>query len=729
MVRREVPLPIKRSNFERTPGTEKTENTCSKIDYIMRDIFMGSHHSKCKVFEDEDPKKEILEKVKEIFKYLSVQELELIEKLSLEEVTLRLEELSHESEKLRFGRKLLSIEQCSGDECETDEELVTEGTDTESESEDDYEADEEDDEETEEESDDNQHHDLLNEDSLEELLNGVDFGRKLQHINNLLDKFEIIVNSAREDEDLYISSIQSLLVYVSAIEDLKAEESPSMENADTLEALTQRLKSLQMKYLSQITHFDTFFNRALESFEELLEKNQFDRKNKDDVKVLNDFIFNFHYALEIEAIIKRRDIEDELMIISDLKEDMKVMKNAYESLGYGEEVQNDEYFSRILEDIEDEDIYQSRRLLSISEMSTDQTCNAKDNDCIHAEDKNGPSADNYDRCQHLLEKAEKMRDQMSFKEKYFLSLQAYNQKLQYVRTFMKGLKNSQNILNEYQDIMVESKNCQEYVDIMSRMKKIIEIIQSQAGNLDWLKHVSSFLFEMKSSEDLLELSEILKEYDELDMGMIMGERDTMDTNVKKRSLLSIETCEKDDLNCRQKDSKESELVRNLKKSNHNVKGKNKEKSLRRLKHELDEAYEKAGGNKGNEKTPALVQCQQFLLKSKKDLKALSNLESKTDTLKILEPKKKIKLIRSFMSLMTNVKSLFDEYKVLSSSLTENDDKVVCQPVMKEAFDNLLKLQKISSKVNWFNEMNSLLSTEDPEVVNELTDIMQKFKMN
>lgn len=720
-----MPQPIKRSNFDRTPGTEKREDNCSHNDYIIRDIFMGSHHSKCIAFEYEDPKKEILEKVKEIFNYLSVQELELIEKLSLEEATLKLEKLSHEGEKLRFGRKLLSIKQCSGDECETDEELVTEVTDTEGESEDDYEVDEE----AEDGSDDTQYDGLLNEDSLEELLSGVDFGRKLQHINDLLDRFEIIVNSAREDEDLYISAIQSLLVYVSAIEDLKAEENPSKENADTLGALTQRLKSLQMKYLSQITHFDTFFNRALESFEELLEKNQFDRKNKDDIKVLNDFIFNFHYALEIEAIIKRRDIEDELMIISDLKEDMKVMQNAYESLGYGEEVQNDEYFSRILEDIEDEDIYQSRRLLSISEMSSDQTCNAKDNDCINVEDKNAPSTDNYDRCQHLLERAEKIRDQMSFKEEYFLSLKAYTQKLQYVRTFMKELKNSQNVLKEYKDIMGESKNCQEYVPIMSRMKKINEIILTQAGNLDWIKHVSSFLFEMKSSEDLLELSEILKEYDELDMGMLMGEQDTMDTNVKKRSLLSIDTCEKDDLNCRQKDSKESELLRNLKNSNHHVKGENKEKSLRRLKHELDEAYEKAGRNKENVKTPALVQCQQFLLKSKKDMKAFGNLESKADTLRILEPKKKIKLIRNFMSLMTNVKSLFDEYKVLSSSLTENDDKIMCQPVMKEAFDNLLKLQKISSKVNWFNEMNSLLSTEDPEVVKELTDIMQKFKMN
>ena len=712
MVRREVPHSIKRTNIDKTQFPEKTADTCSSVDFIIREIFVGSHHNQCNEIEDKDSKIEMLEKVKEILNHLSVQDSELMEKLSLEELTLRLENLDQTSEKVRFGRRLLSIDQCSGEECNTEEELVT----------DDW-------EETEEESDNSQYDDLLNEDSLEEILSGLDFGGKLQHINDLLDKFEKIISSASEDEDLYISAIQSLLVYVSAIEDLKVEENPSKENAKTLDALKERLKLLQMKYLSQITHFDTFFNRALEAFEELLEKNPFDRKNKDDVKLLNEFIFNFHYASEIEAIIRRRDIEDELMIISDLEEDMKVMKDAYETLGYGgEEMQNDEYFSRILEDMEDEDMYQSRRLLSISEMSTDQTCNSKDTDCNNFEKRDAPSADNYDRCQHLLERAEKIRDQMRFREDYFLSLNEYTQKLQYIRTFMTELRNSQNVLKEYQDLMIESKICQENLSFKSRMKKIIESIQSQAGNLDWLKHVSSFLFEMKSSEDLLELSEIMKEYDELDMNSIMGAVDTLDTSFKKRSLLSIDTCDKDDLNCKEKDS-ESELLRNIEKPNNKVKGEDKDKILRRLKHDLDEAYKKAGGNKENVKTSAIVQCQQFLVKSKKDLKALTMLESKADTLDILEPRQKIKLIRVFMSLMTNVKSLFDEYKVLSSSLTENDDKIVCQPVMKEAFDNLLKLQKLSSKADWFNQMNSLLSTEDPEVLKELTDIMQQFKMN
>ena len=719
-----MPLSINRQNINETQVQEKNDNTCSHMDYIMRVIFVRSHqkHIQCFKRKDNDHKKDIFEKLKEMVNYLSVQDVELIEKLSLEEFTLRLENLDHNSEKVRFGRKLLSIDQCSGDDCQSDEELVAEETGAEIDSEDnDYDVGD-----MQEEINNPHYADLLNEDSLEELLKSVDFGRKIHHINELLDKFENIINLTSEDENLYISAIQSLLVYVSAVEDLRTDDNLSKENVDTFEALTERLNSLQRKYLSQITHFDTFFTRALESFEELIEKNQFDRKNKDDVKLLNEFIFNFHYASEIEAIIRRRDIEDEMMIISDLKEDMKVMKNAYESLGYGEEVQDDEYFSRILDDIEDEDIYQSRRLLSISEMSTHQTCNAEDVDCIH--EKNAPSADNYDRCQNLLERAEEIRDQLNFKEEQFLSLKEYENKHQYIRIFMTELKNSQNVLKEYQELMMESKHCQDYFPFKTRMKKIIENIQSQAGNLDWLKHVSSFLFEMKSSEDLLELSEILKGHDELDLSMIIGADNTMNTNVKKRSLLSIDTCDKEDLNCKNKDS-ESELLKDLDKSNHNVKGENKDKILRRLKHELDAAYGKTGENKENAKKSALVQCQQFLEKSKKDLKALSNLESKAGILNILEPKKKIKLIRVFMTFMTNVKALFDEYKDLASSLTENDDKILCQPVLKEAFENLLKLQKLSSKADWFNQMNSLLSTENPEIVKELTEIMQKFKMN
>ena len=722
MIRKEVPLSTNKQKIDKIQ--EKNDITCSHMDYIMRVIFLGSQnkHNQGIRRKDSDQKTEIFEKLKEVFNHLSAQDVELIEKLSLEEFSLQLKNLDHNGEKVQFGRKLLSMDQCSGDECHSDEELAAEDTDTEIESEDnDY-----DDRDNDEENDDPYHADLLDEDSLEELLDSGDFGTKIHHLNELLDKFEKIINLTSEDKNLYISAIESLLVYVSAVEDLRTEENLSKENADKFEALNKRLNSLQMKYLSQITHFDTFFTRALESFEELIEKDQFDRKNKDDVKLLNEFIFNFHYASQIEAIIRRRDIEDELMIIGDLEEDMKVMKNAYDSLGYGEEVQDDKYFSRILDDIEDEDIYQSRRLLSISEMSTHQTCNAEDVDCAH--EKNAPSANNYDKCQNLLERAEKIRDQLNFKEEQFLSLKEYEKKHQFIKIFMTELKNSQNVLKEYQELMMEGKHCQEDISFKTRMKKIIENIQSQAGNLDWLKHVSSFLFEMKSSEDLLELSEILKRHDELDMNMITGADNTMNTNVKKRSLLSIDTCDKEDLDCKNEDS-ESELLRDSDKSNHNVKSEDKDKILRRLKHELDEDYGKTGGNKENAKKSALVQCQQFLEKSKKDLKALSNLESKADILKVLEPKKKIKLIKVFMSFMTNVKALFDEYKDIASSLTENDDKIVCQPVLKEAFENLLKLQKLSSKADWFNQMKSLLSTEDPEIVKELTEIMQKFKVN
>ena len=108
------------------------------MDYIMRVIFVGSHHKHNQCFEskDNDHKTDIFEKLKEMVNYLSVEDKELIEKLSLEEFTLRLENLDHNSEKVRFGRKLLSMDQCSGDDCQSDEELAAEDTGADIESED-----------------------------------------------------------------------------------------------------------------------------------------------------------------------------------------------------------------------------------------------------------------------------------------------------------------------------------------------------------------------------------------------------------------------------------------------------------------------------------------------------------------------------------------------------------------------------------------------------------------
>ena len=706
-----MPVPISRRPDIGKPQSPRPQKT-NLMDYIFREVFRGSHQNQCMMMKEERPEHEIIEKVREIFKHLGEQDFQLTDKLShdLKEV----ENFLQNNNKIRFGRKLLSIDHCSEKDCNSDERI-----DTDDNKEEEEEEDADNDEEEQEEVLDVDENDLPDEETLEALLSGLDFGRKIHHINELLDKFVTIISSASEDKDRYVSAIQSLLVYVSAIDDLK-EERTSEENSKNLEALRERMKSLQRKYLSQITHFDTFFTRAWESFEELLEKEAFDRKNKNDVKVLNDFIFNFHYASEIETIIKRRDIEDELIIIEDLEEDMKVMKNAYESLGYGEEeVQNDEYFSRILDNIEDEDIYQSRRLLSIS----DQTCNADDVDCNHDEGKDAPSSDDYKRCQDVLLRAEKIRDQLDFKEDQFKTLKDYDDRLNYIRSFMKELKYSKTVLKDYQELISESKYCQEYLPFKKKMKRIIESIQSKAGNLDWIQQVSSFLFETKSSDDLIELSEILKEYDDIDKN---SDDKIMSTDVRKRSLLSIDTCEKDDLNCKQR---ESDLVRGLKNSKNNVKGENKDKTLRRLKHELDEAYQNAGKNKASGKKFALGQCQQFLEKSKKELNALSNMESKAETIKTLKPKEKIIIIKEFMSFMTKVRSLFDDYKDISSSLITNDDKNLCHPVLKEAFNNLITLQKLSGKAEWFSEMNSLLSTEDPEVIKEISDIMLKFKMN
>ena len=54
MVRREVPHSIKRANIDKTQLPEKTADTCSSVDFIIREIFVGSHHNQCNEIEDKD---------------------------------------------------------------------------------------------------------------------------------------------------------------------------------------------------------------------------------------------------------------------------------------------------------------------------------------------------------------------------------------------------------------------------------------------------------------------------------------------------------------------------------------------------------------------------------------------------------------------------------------------------------------------------------------------------
>ena len=46
---------------------------------------------------------------------------------------------------------------------------------------------------------------------------------------------------------------------------------------------------------------------------------------------------------------------------------------------------------------------------------------------------------------------------------------------------------------------------------------------------------------------------------------------------------------------------------------------------------------------------------------------------------------------------------------------------------QDAFDNLVEMHGISTRANWFSEINSLVSSNDPSIVNDLNNIMKTFK--
>ena len=155
------------------------------------------------------------------------------------------------------------------------------------------------------------------------------------------------------------------------------------------------------------------------------------------------------------------------------------------------------------------------------------------------------------------------------------------------------------------------------------------------------------------------------------------------TSVRKRKLLSVEEndyCEKDDIECRKRS--ESDLFKRDKKVK--KQRRNKDKRLENLSEELEDAYLKTkDGHKNKKETQrsGLSRCQEFLETSQQDLDQVKKLEPQIKTMGNMQPKQKIKIIKKFMSFMTKAKKMFDEYKEISSSLT--DDAIICKPILKE----------------------------------------------
>ena len=94
----------------------------------------------------------------------------------------------------------------------------------------------------------------------------------------------------------------------------------------------------------------------------------------------------------------------------------------------------------------------------------------------------------------------------------------------------------------------------------------------------------------------------------------------------------------------------------------------------------------------------------------------------------MNPKQKVKALKSFMARMTKSKELLDEYQDISSSMKDHSDIQLCQPILKEAMGNLAEIQAHAGNTEWMGHMSSLLESNDPDVLSELNDIMAS-KMN
>ena len=394
-----------------------------------------------------------------------------------------------------LGRKLLSLDQCDSENCPDPEKDEADGDlketieaeidDEDSEDEEINEHDEEiedeeideDDEEREdgenedEESEDEEigDEDLLDAESLAKLLANKDLSEKIAAMNDVLDDLEskLKLNLQEIDEDLYVSAIQSLIVYIYSVEEMQEvpRSKQSSEDVTLLQQLSDRMKAMKKTYLSQVTNFEMFFSKSWELFIEIIEDKIFlDRSNRESVDKINEFAFNFHYAAEIEKIIRRRAIEDETDIIEEFEEDLGMMRQVYEHLGFAEEIQDEGYFSRMLsgmvsEEEDDEETHKNRKLLSIpNEVPSDGYCSKDDPDCdspseslLKKKEMSVPDVDrpltDLEKCDGLLRRARQIGQSTLQEDK--LRVLTGGEKVKYIKSFISELRESRGIVHDY----------------------------------------------------------------------------------------------------------------------------------------------------------------------------------------------------------------------------------------------------------------------------------------
>ena len=591
-----------------------------------------------------------------------------------------------------FSRKLLSLDP---DQCDSDQCLEEAGTVTEKEEEQDgiEDIDDSDEDEADDIEDDE---DLLDADELSELLANKELSEKISTMNDVLDDLESLFepNLQDIDEDLYVSAIQSLIVYIYSVEEMQEtpQSKQSPEDSVLLQKLSVRMKEMKKTYLTQVTHFEMFFSTGWKRFREIIDEKIVNGYNREAVEKINEFAFNFHYAKEIERIIRRRAIEDEVDIIDEYKDDLGLMQQVYDHLGFGEETQDEGYFSRMLsgivseDDEDDEETHKNRKLLSIAEPDSEGYCSVDDTDCggpseslsikREVSEADRPQKTDLDICEDLLQRTQEV-GQVNL-ENDQLAVLTGSEKVQYIKSYIKKLKESRQIVGDYQRHLKSIADPQDYNKCYRLLETDLGKLQSQTANTAWLKHLAS-LIASNNKEVLSELSDITTDVLQADQHEEIG-RDSPPA-FRKRNLLSVkdeeEFCEKDDVQCREKSRFSGDLK-------HAQQYSDKEQAVENLKQELRDSYEETKVSDENKegKKSTLLRCQELLTKSEQEMTKFQQNKSKNKDLKKMKPKQKMKIIREFMTQMTVTKTLFDEHREITRNLHDLDERQFCQPILK-----------------------------------------------
>ena len=231
--------------------------------------------------------------------------------------------------------------------------------------------------------------DLLDEDSLTSLLEtAADLPGKLALFADQVTGLEGRIL----EEDVHQSAVQSLIVYMLALEEIEAdilEISAGAEEENTKEKneklgiknevtenepnkqavnkslteLQERLAQLKTVHLPDLAGFERFVREAWKVFMELTHPDTLNSR-KLLTTLVNKFVLNYHYAAELDRLARRAGPAEVEEMLAGWEEEMTAMRQGYKMLGVEEPVQDQGYFAQFMSDDEDEEEgIPSRKLL------------------------------------------------------------------------------------------------------------------------------------------------------------------------------------------------------------------------------------------------------------------------------------------------------------------------------------------------------------------------------